>query len=406
MDDYVMSWIEINQSAFAHNIQCYRQIIDSSVMLGVVVKSNAYGHGLSLVGDLCQSHPDISWLFTASLSEALTLRAQKVTKPILVLSICDANPVYACTHDIDLCVYSYECANRINAAAQKMQKKCRVHIKIDTGLSRFGFKPCEAVKNIRKIIDMPFLEVRGIFTHFAKAASVDTSFSEEQQHRFFEVLQELALHGISIPIRHAANSPASTLINLTGTNVVRLGAGAYGLNMGQAHYAFNQQKHPDFSLQQILNWYAKIIDIRTLPAGIPVSYDGTFVTDKETLIALIPVGYYEGYDRRLSNKGMVYLPEHDAYASVRGRVCMNHIIIDVSHIPAVQIGQKVLLCGDIEKMRAYDLACLIEGFNAREITTRLSAALARLPRLEQESFRKKMDIPYTHPMHIKKIKVA
>lgn len=395
MNRYTTSWIEIDQSAFTHNIDCYRRIINPSVMLGVVVKSNGYGHGLNLMGTLCQNHPAVSWLFTASLSEARALREHGVTKSILVLSIIDEDPIYACLHGIDLCVYSYESAVELNAQAQKAGQPCCVHIKIDTGLSRFGLHPDDALATILKIMTLPYLTVRGIFTHFACAAAPDMNFTHQQQKCFTQVLAQLKTNGIEIPFRHAANSPASSLVDLAGTNLVRLGAGAYGLSMGDDHYAHSQHTHPDFSLKQILNWYSKIVEVRTIPAGVPVSYDCTYVTSAETTIAIIPVGYYEGYDRRLSNKGNIFFPEQQKYAPVIGRVCMNHLIIDVSHIPSVQPGQPVLLCGNVDGIRAFDIAHTIESFNAREITTRLSQGLVRCIQKEAICPYKKTDISYT-----------
>lgn len=395
MNNASTSWIEIDADAFRHNIECYQQVVGSDVMLGVVVKSNGYGHGLAQMGALCQENPHVHWLFTASLSEALQLRQMGASKPILVLSIIDADPAQACLYDIDLCVYSLESAARINDAARKIGRACRVHVKIDTGLSRFGFTEPQAVEAVLEIAKLSHVNLHGLYTHFARAASTDLAFTNAQRASFLRVVEELKERHITFQVIHVSNSPAATLVDLSGTNLVRLGAGAYGLGMGAEHYAVSQRNYPHFLLRQILSWHSRIIEIRTIGPNTPVSYDGTYVTQKETLIGIVPIGYYDGYDRRLSNKGVVFLSEQQQYAPVLGRVCMNHIVIDVSHVPHVCLGQRVLLCADIERIRAYDLACAIGGFNAREITARISQAMPRVCAQGEDAPYKKRDISYT-----------
>jgi alanine racemase len=362
------TWLEISKAAFDHNIQTYRSLIGSDTALSVVAKSNAYGHGTKEIGILCQENAQVDWLCTASLSEALELRSYGITKPILVLSIIDKDPELALTHDIDFPVFDLETAQILNAIAQKTNRAFNVHIKIDTGLTRYGLAAETALDNIKAIHALPHIKARGIFTSCAESGNPDQTFTLQQLNTFNELCKTLEGQGIVIPFKHGANSAAASTVQAQFPlfNFVRLGAGVYGL----WHFRDSVDNHPELSLKPVLSWKTRIGTIRNVPVGTCVSYDRTFITDRPTTIAIIPVGYQDGYDRRFSNKGVVRI--HDYYARIIGRVAMNAALIEIPEGKTAHIGDEVILLGDYDKLQAHQLAALIESYNAREITTRLA----------------------------------
>lgn len=368
------TWLEINQTAFDHNIQTYRSLLGDKTTISVVVKSNAYGHGTHEVGLLCQNNPHVDWICTASLSEALQLRSYGVTKPILVLSIIDQDPQLAIEHSIDLPVFDIATARTLNQIGAQSGQKVNVHIKIDSGLSRFGLDPRTALSKIMQINQLAHVSIRGIFTSCAESGNPDQTFTLQQLNTFNLVCQQLEELGIRIPFKHGANSAAASTVHTQFPlfNFVRLGAGAYGL----WHFRDEQSNHSELPLQQVLSWKSRIGNLKTVPAGTCVGYDRTFTTTRPTTIAIIPVGYQDGYDRRFTNKGFVLINGY--YARVIGRICMNATLIEIPEGKQAQLDDEVILLGNCEKLRAHELAALIESYNAREITTRLSPAIEKI----------------------------
>lgn len=367
------TWIEINQHAFEHNIAQYKNLLGSRVALGVVVKSNAYGHGLREIGSLCQQNNAINWLCISLLSEALALRAQGVTKPLLVMSIIDADPAEALAQSIDLMVYTKPMLATLNTIGQSLKKKAPVHIKIDTGMSRFGIRNHEALDLITYALQLPYITVRGLYTHLAEADNDDETFTRQQLAAFNQVVRELKQRTIHIPFIHATNSAGSLTLANNECNLVRIGAGAYGLPPSPAIQKI-------VNLKPVMTWKTTIMDVRTLPADTPVGYRRTYQTSKPTRMGIIPVGYYEGYDRRLSNKGITAVIDTNelrAHAPIMGRICMNVSMIDITHSNA-DVGSTVVLLGDYDQTRADDIANRIESFNPREITTRINPLISRI----------------------------
>lgn len=368
------TWIEISKAAFDHNIQTYRSLIGKGTILSVVVKSNGYGHGLKEMGLLCQENPEIQWLCTASLSEALELRKQGITKPLLVLSIIDEDPVLAIEHSIDLPLTDYAQAALLNEAGARAQQKITIHIKIDTGLTRYGLSPETALKEIRVIAQLPFIQIQGIFTSCAESGNPDQTFTLQQLTAFDALCSELETHGIHIPFKHASNSAAASTVQnkFPHFNFIRLGAGAYGL----WHFRDAMNNHADLSIKPVLTLKTRIGTIKKVPADTCVSYDRTFITMRPTTIAIIPVGYQDGYDRRFTNKGIVRIKDY--YARVIGRIAMNATLIEIPEDKTVEIGDEVILLGAVDQLQAHQLAALIESYNAREITTRLAPHIEKV----------------------------
>ncbi|HSW74099.1 MAG TPA: alanine racemase [Candidatus Limnocylindria bacterium] len=381
MSSQPSSWIELSKSAFAHNIAWYKKIIGDAVALAVVVKGNAYGHGMQEIARLCQEDINVDWLCTTSLTEALTLRAQGVTKPLLVLCIIDDDVDKAIEHSIDLVVYDMAMVTLLSGRAQIVGKPARIHLKIDTGLTRFGFFPEQALEIIHSIKKQPFLDLQGLCSHFSESDNQQQEFTQQQLATFHALVADLETHNIRIPFIHTGNSAATISQAASRFTLVRIGAGAYGLQPSAFTLAKAQEEYPGFALRPVMTWKTRIMSLRTVPADKHVGYAKTFSTTATTLLGVIPVGYFEGYDRRLSNKGIVVLLDRQGnvkgYAPVVGRVCMNVSMINLTALPDVAVGDEVVLLGAYEQVRAYELATVIAGFNPREITTRINAALIR-----------------------------
>lgn len=374
------TWIEISKQALEHNFKMYKKFIGNK-LLGVVVKSNAYGHGLLEVSRIAQESIYVDWLFTATLSEAIQLRTHGVTKPILVIYFIDADPAQLLAHDIATMVADMQTLKELNELGIAHGKKVNIHLKIDSGMSRFGFLPHEIVSVAKYACTLPGVAVQGIYSHLAQAANVDQSFNREQENCFAKTVSALAQENISFPYVHISNSAGSTALDTPYTNLVRIGLGMYGWWPSQSNKEITQEKMPEFDLKPVLSFKTKIFQIRKIEADCFVGYDRTYKTTKPTTIAVLPVGYFDGYDRRLSSKGILLI--RGQYAPVIGIIAMTTTLVDITHIPDAQVGDEVILMGDYEKITPTQLANVMGSFNPREILTRLSPSIPRLV-VEQE----------------------
>jgi len=380
------TWIELNKTAFEHNVANLRSIIGTG-LLAAVVKSNAYGHGMLQVAELCQASKNVDWLCVANLSEALKLHDHGITKPILVMSCIDADPAGAIGTNIAFVVPDMETAEKLNISLSAFAKasadkqsgqtefKFPIHVKIDTGLRRFGFEPEDAIGIIETISQMPHLKIQGIMTHFAQSQKPDQSFTHQQLEKYYRILDELKERGIEIPLKHVANSAATMRFDLPLCNLFRVGIGIYGWWPNQVLREEVEKKHPGFSLHPIITWKTRVIGIKTIPAGQPVGYDCTVTTTKETRVAFIPVGYFDGFDFRLSNTGHAII--NGLPVPILGRVSMNVVTLDITENPGLKIGDEVIILGPHEKITAYDWVQNTGNPNIRELITTIHPSIER-----------------------------
>ncbi|HEV2600720.1 MAG TPA: alanine racemase [Candidatus Babeliales bacterium] len=371
MEKKHISWIELSKSAFNHNITLLRKIIGATVNLAIVIKGNAYGHGTAAIAQLCQENSNVDWLCTVSLSEAVFIRELKVTKPIIVLSFIDTNPIDAIHHNIDLMIQDMATLKMVHDHAQAISKSINIHIKIDTGMSRLGFTPAEFLANIHTILALPYIKIRGISSHFAESNNPASDFTPQQLQEFNALLEELKRQNVEIPLHHIANSAATISTPAAHGNFVRIGGAAYGL----------LPKINNYSFIPVATWKTTISFIRTIAANEHVGYDRTYTTAQETKIGILPVGYYHGYHRNLSNIGSVLIATADGqqhYAPIVGRICMNHTLIDVTHIENIQIGDVAALLGAQEKIHPLTIATLIKSYNPREAVTTINQTIERI----------------------------
>jgi len=368
------TWVEISKSAILHNVKQFKTIAGNDKQLGVVAKSNAYGCGLNQIAQILQNSDDVNWLCVFSLSEALLARENGFTKNILVLGFADLDLDYAVLFSIDLVGYDYDQIFKLNEIAKKLKRYTYIHIKIDTGLSRLGIPVFDALEQIKKILKLQYIKVRALFSHFSESDSIDQTFTKKQLNRFKNLVEELNKCGIKIPLTHCSNTTGVIRFNNCHFNMVRFGGGTYGLYKSPQIDELGEKKYL-INLKLALSWKSKIIQIKDLPVGTYVSYSRTFVTFKPTKIAIIPIGYWDGYNRGLSNKGFVYI--NGIKSSIIGRVCMNMIIVDITDIQSVFIGQEVVLLGDLPGITPDDMAQMSGSINY-EITTRINPTIQRI----------------------------
>ncbi|HLW72967.1 MAG TPA: alanine racemase [Candidatus Babeliales bacterium] len=355
------TYVEISTSAFNHNVAYYKNLIGQHNKLAAVIKGNGYGHGLHHMAYLCEQHNLVDWLLVAQLSEALVL--QNITKPILVLGYSDVSPEYAIGKNIHFIVDHLEYAHNLNTIGKKHSYQFSVHVKVDTGLSRMGIPADEALTFITQLRQLKYLQIIGICSHFA-ASDSDPEFTAQQYAKFNNVLADLHSNNINIPLIHMSNSAAiSTVTYKPHFNLFRMGVGLYGLGQAQAH------------LQTVMTWKTHIANIKTIPANSYVSYAGTYQTKRISRIAVLPIGYVDGYKFQLSNKSSVLI--NGSYAPIIGRVAMNMTIIDVTDITA-NINDEVILMGAYPGIGAHDLARIGDIKNVREIISGINSALTRI----------------------------
>lgn len=360
------SWIEIDAQALLSNIAQFKKLAPHA-RFAPVIKGNAYGHGIVEVARLLQSSNHVDLLCVVSVSEALLLRKKGISKPLLVLSIIDGSLMQAIQKDIELVVYNYEIAVEINRVAQQLNKKAKVHIKIDTGLSRLGILADDAVKIVTAIAALRFLSLQAIFSHLANSEE-DIAFARYQIDLCKYIQQQLPIKTI-----HISCSAALWTLPESHTDLVRLGIGIYGLWPSQEIKKKVQQQHPSFDLKPVLTWKTRIIQIKTVRKGTSIGYGRTHIVMQDTTIAVLPIGYWDGYDRGLSQKSFVTINGHSA--PVVGRVAMNMCMIDITGLSVTEADQVILL-GGTGITSADNLAEICNTINY-EIVTRINPLLLR-----------------------------
>jgi len=369
----MLTWIEVRKSCFQNNLKQFRKIVGSQRQIMAIVKSNAYGHGMLAVAKFCLS-AGADWLGVVNLKEALLLRQAKIRAPIFILSYypLSSDVKEAIRQNIDFPVYTLSQASFLAQEGQKVNKIVNIHVKIDTGASRIGVLPEQADDFIKKIKKFKHLNLQGIFTHYADSESKNQSYTNQQTQKFLKIIDQR-----QIPLAHAACS--ATIINNPHTffNMVRVGIGLYGLWPSKDTQRMANKKSFSINLQPVLSWKTRIIQVKSLPAGVSIGYDCTFITRSKTKLAVLPVGYADGYDRRLSNCGSVLI--RGISCPIRGRVCMNLIMVDVSRVAKVKAGDEAVLIGKQNNriISADDIAKKIGTINY-EVVTKINSDIPRI----------------------------
>ncbi len=340
------TYAEISLEAIKHNIKEIKKLLKPGTRFMAVVKANAYGHG-SVAVSRAAIDAGADFLSVANLPEALELRDAGVLIPILILTESPTSVMdEIIQHRLTQTVYSYSEAKALSDEAVKRNKKATIHIKIDTGMGRVGVAPSEAIALYNKISSLPNLIIEGVFTHFAKAEDHADSYTAQQFEKFSAVASKLQ----DIPIKHAANSAATLFHPDTHLDMVRVGLMMYGIYPSGG-------EHRPITLRPALSFKTRVVYLKRVPAGTPLSYGGIYVAKKDSTIVTLPVGYADGYSRRLSNHAQVLIK--GKRFPVVGRVSMDMTLVDIGDAK-IDVGEEAVLIGSqgLETISADELARL------------------------------------------------
>ena len=366
MKTYSRVFAEVNLDAIAYNMEQMHSNLSPGTSVIAVVKTDGYGHGAVPVARLVEGY-DYVWGFAvATAEEALILRNHGITKPILILGyVFPEHYQVLLDQGIRPTVFRMDTAAQLSEEAVKSNEPVKIHVKVDTGMSRIGFPDTkESIEKIKQIAAMPNLIIEGIFTHFARADEKEKEPAHEQIRRFSDFTRQLEEAGVAIPLKHCSNSAGIIELPEANMDAVRAGISIYGL------YPSEEVEKTTVRLKPALSLYSRVVYVKELPAGVGISYGSTFVTERKTVVATVPVGYGDGYPRTLSNKGEVLI--RGRRAKILGRICMDQFMVDVTDIPEAEELDEVTLIGrdgedcitleelgDISGRFNYEFACCI-----------------------------------------------
>lgn len=359
-------YAKISMDALRYNMQSMHNNLKEGTQIVAVIKTDAYGHGALGVARSIEDF-DFLWGYAvATVDEAMALIEDGRTKPILILGISFPEQYeLVVDHGIRATVCEYEVAKQLSDIAVAQNRICKIHVAIDTGMSRIGFQVNEDTAcEIARIATLPNIHIEGIFTHFAKADEADKTHAYGQLSLFTDMISMLEAKGISIPLKHCSNSAGIIEIPEANMNMVRAGITLYGM------WPSEEVSKDIISLKPVMSIKSHVSFIKDLEAGRSISYGGAYVTPSPKRIATIPVGYGDGYARSLSDKGYVLIRGQRAH--ICGRICMDQFMVDVTDLKDIQAGDSVTLLGtdgdetitmeDLGKLSGrfnYEFACLI-----------------------------------------------
>src|SRR5713101_3844518 len=368
------TWVEIDLSAIGNNTRLLKSLVGSQVRLLATLKADAYGHGALKVARTVL-HNGASMLGVATVSEAAPLRKAGIDAPILVFGYV---PLWqmreAVRLDLTITLYSVESARALSRAALALGQTVKVHVKIDTGMGRLGVRAeqiDEILTLLQEIVALPGIELEGIYTHFAMADTQDQTHVRLQLARFQRVLQVVEGHQLRPPLVHAANSAATISLPEAHFDMVRPGIALYGMDP-------SMEVRLPAGFRPALSFKTQVAQVKVIPAGECISYGCTYITERSTRVAVLPVGYADGFRRTPRAWGTVLI--HGQEAPLLGRVCMDQCMVDVSHIPQARMGDEVVLIGrqGTAVLSAEQVAQRLGTINYEVV----SEILARVPRVD------------------------
>lgn len=340
LKSYERVYAEVDLDAIAENAErLHRNTAEGTGMLAVV-KADGYGHGSVPIARRLEGLDYMFGFAVATPEEAHILRAAGIRKPVVILG-------YAFPYSYELLareeirptVFSERDLDALEEAAGRVGKPVRVHVKVETGMNRIGIRPNrEGLSFLEEVMSRKWIEIEGIYTHFARADQADKASAEKQLETFLDFLHMMKRElSLDIPVRHCSNSAAILEMPEANMDLVRAGIALYGI------YPSGEMGRENVILKPALSLYSHIVHIKTIEAGESVGYGGTFTADRSTRVATVPVGYGDGYPRGLSNRGQILI--RGRRAAVLGRICMDQFMVDVSHIPEAAAGDRVVLLG-------------------------------------------------------------
>jgi alanine racemase len=372
----MLSWVEIDVARLRSNIDVFRTVTVPGTALMVVVKSNAYGHGLETVVSTIAGRAD--WLGVNCIDEALAITRLGIQKPVAILG---HTPVDQ-TDDVvrngyRQVLYRMDVARELSESAKKFHTTAKVHLKIETGTNRQGIGIAGLATFMNELAQLPAIEVEGAYTHFANIEdTLDPSFAESQLKKFREALAIIERSGIRPSKIHASATAGSLLYENMDFNMVRVGIGAYGIWPSRETQLAARERGRRVTLAPALTWKTRVVQVKEVNAGEHVGYGLTYRASRAMKLVVLPIGYYDGYDRKLSNSGRALI--HGQPAPVVGRVAMNMTMLDVTDIGA-QLDDEVVLIGrqGNAEIRAEELAEKI-GTIPYEVVARINPLIPRV----------------------------
>ena len=350
---------EIDMDAIAENFRIMHEAIHPETKMVAVIKTDGYGHGAVPIAQMIQPEDYIWGFAVATMTEAMILRKNQITKPVLILGYTfEEDYEDLIRYEIRPIVFKLDMAKELSEAAVHLKKTLSIHIGLDTGMSRIGYQVSEAsADEIAKTAELKNLKIEGVFTHFAKADEADKTHVHGQIAAYQKMLTMLEERGVEIPLKHCSNSAGIIDLPEVNMDAVRAGIILYGL------LPSDEVQKERIDLEPVMTLKSKVIHIKTLEKGRTISYGGTYEVTHTERIATIPVGYGDGYPRSLSNKGWVLI--HGQKAPICGRICMDQFMVDVTDIPKVRVGDEVTLIGTdgSETLSMNELGELSERFN-------------------------------------------
>lgn len=375
------SWVEVSANSIKSNIQTFKNLISNDTKLMAVVKANAYGHGLVGVAKIAQSQ-GVTWFGVDSPEEGIALRVNGIKGSILVMGfVRPGNLELIIKNKLSFVAYDSKVLSRLQSLSKTgFLKKypARIHLKIETGTGRQGLAGEELMAFALKLKKIKGVEIQGMYTHFANIEdTTDHSYSASQLKKFIQEKNCLAQNGIKPQVVHTACSAAAILFPETHFNLIRLGISLYGMWPSKETHAVAQRAHRDIKLQPALTWKTIVAQLKKYPKGSPIGYGLSERTSRASIIAVVPVGYWDGYDRGLSSVGSVLV--RGERCKIVGRICMNMMMVDVTDVSGVRVEDEVVLIGKQKKdiISAEDFSGKIGTINY-EVVTRINPLLPRV----------------------------
>lgn len=375
-----LTWVEIENAALNANLHAFRERLGPGVELSHVIKSNAYGHGLELVAKEDEASGLVHSLSVISVEELVRVRDAGVRLPVILLGYVPRNAweTVVVAEGVPV-VWEEDSLRQLSRHAADHGREVAVHLKLETGTYRYGIPEDELLDTVRLVDELPGLRLAGLSTHFANIEdTTDHSYARDQLERFQRGLSRIREAGYPVPMPHTACSAATILFPEAHFGMARVGISSYGIwpsketRVSEGHLPGGR-----LELKPVLTWKTRVAQVKRVPAGSYVGYGCTWRAPVDSTLAVLPIGYADGYDRGLSNAAHVLV--HGKRAPVRGRVCMNVCMVDVTHIPGVELEDEVVLLGrqDTERVSAEDLAGWT-GTIAYEIVARIAQHVPRV----------------------------
>jgi len=375
--DHSLTWVEISRSNLTHNIKTFRELVGKDRVLCTAVKANAYGHGLVECAHV-MAEAGADWLGVNALFEAVILRESGIKIPVYIMGYVALDEIStAVENGFHFVVYNVETLHELALITRKLQKPALTHLKVETGIHRQGVLDDELNEILELYHNNSFIQMEGISAHFANIEdTTDHSYAELQLQNFQKIIDKIHEQGFKPKYIHTANTAATILFPKTHFTMVRTGVGNYGLWPSNETHVSALKEGKNILLKPVMTWKTHVAQVKKVPANSYIGYGCTYKTGRDSVIAVLPIGYYDGYDRALSNNAHVLIG--GKRASVRGRVCMNMIMVDVTDIPDVKIEDEAVLLGrqGEEEVSAEQMAEWVGTINY-EITTRINEKIVR-----------------------------